>query len=503
MKNVKLKIRLFLLLAISYLLFLPAGQAGIISRFGAEIKHPNVAGSFYPDNPEELSRMIDNFISVANPQEIGGRVFALISPHAGYGYSGQTAAYGYKLIAGKDYTTVIIIGPSHFYGFKGVSVYPQGALRTPLGDIKIDQEFTQKLLYKDSEIYFEPQAFTREHSIEVQLPFLQKALSEFKIVPVIMGDCILPTCEKLAVLLAEAINGRKDVLLVVSTDMYHGYDYEEAEFIDNLTLNYLKDMDAQALYSGLREGKLQLCGGLPAVTALILADKLGHKKLEILEYTNSAQVTSKKTKGVWAVGYASCAIDNETACLPAGREKTMLNKEQKKKLLEIARNSIYSHLKSGNKLELVEADPHLLERMGAFVTLHESGQLRGCIGNLIGNQPLYLTVRDMAVESAVGDPRFPPLQLNELKDIKIEISVLSPMQKVSSAEEVQMGKHGVLVKRGLRSGVFLPQVAVETGWTKEEFLSQLCSQKAGLSHDAWKDKNTDMYIFSAEVFAEE
>jgi len=144
----------------------------------------------------------------------------------------------------------------------------------------------------------------------------------------------------------------------------------------------------------------------------------------------------------------------------------------------------------------------LLQPMGAFVTLNEHGQLRGCIGNIIGRQPLYLTVRDMAIESATGDPRFPPVNLSELKEIEIEISVLSPLEKVDSADKIQLGIHGVIVKKGTNSGVFLPQVATETGWTKEEFLSQLCAQKAGLDPRAWKDKSTELYIFSAEVFSE-
>jgi AmmeMemoRadiSam system protein A len=181
----------------------------------------------------------------------------------------------------------------------------------------------------------------------------------------------------------------------------------------------------------------------------------------------------------------------------------MLNNSQRKRLLEIARASIQTYLQSGKKLELSETDPFLTQEMGAFVTLNKHGELRGCIGNLASRDPLYLTVRDMAVEAAVDDPRFNALTLSELKDIEIEISVLSPLKKVDSAEKIEMGKHGVLVRKGYQSGVFLPQVATETGWSKEEFLNNLCSQKAGLAQSAWKDKNTELYIFNAEVFSEE
>jgi len=470
--------------------------------FAQEVKQPNVAGAFYPDNPQEVSQLIDALLMAATPEPVEGETFAIISPHAGYGYSGQVAALGYKLIQGKPYKTVVVIGPSHWFGFSAVSVYPEGIFRTPLGDLVIDKEFTQQLLNQDKEVIFEPQAFSKEHSVEVQLPFLQKVLSDFKIVPIVMGDCPLLTCQKLAGLLKAAIGNRKDVLIVASSDMYHGYDYEETEVTDNLTLSSLKNMDAEGLYYGLREGKFQLCGGFPVVTTIILAKEFGHNKLKVLKYTNSAIVTEKKVKGVWTVGYGSCIIDQEKACLPAGRESGMLNKNQRKRLLEIARNSIETYLKTGKKLQVSETDPVLSKEMGAFVTLHERGELRGCIGNLIGSQPLYLTVRDMAVEAAVDDPRFPPVQLSEFKSIEIEISALSPMQRIDDPEKIQLGVHGVLVRRGFNSGVFLPQVATETGWSKEEFLSNLCAHKAGLSLDAWKDKSTEIYIFTAEVFSE-
>ncbi|MFH0935259.1 MAG: AmmeMemoRadiSam system protein B [Candidatus Omnitrophota bacterium] len=477
-----------------------------------DIKEPNVAGTFYPDNAQELSSMIDGFLQAADPQPPGGEIFALISPHAGLGYSGQIAAYGYKLIKGKPYKTVIIIAPSHQFGFSGISVYPAGSFRTPLGDVQTDREFAQKLLGRDEEIFFEPRAFQKEHSIEVQLPFLQKTLPTgfsatqrsgpannygWKIVPIVMGDCPLSTCRKLSELLKAAIGDRKDVLVIASSDMYHGYDYEEAELVDKLTYSYLKNMDAEGLYYAIREGRAQACGGFPVVTTIMLAKALGHNKMDILKYTNSCEVTGKKTKGIWTVGYGSCVIDSEKG------EQAMLNKRQRKRLLEIARNSIKTYLATGRKSEVQENDPLLQERMGAFVTLNEDGRLRGCIGNLTVGTPLYLTVRDMAVEAAVGDPRFTALRAQELDRIDIEISVLSPLERVDSAERVELGRHGVVIRRGGRSGVFLPQVATETGWTKEEFLSSLCAHKAGLAADAWKDKETEIYVFTAEVFSEQ
>lgn len=479
------------------------GICNLSCLFAQDVKQPNAAGAFYPRDARELSQLIDGFLNNSGQEPVKPDIIGLILPHAGYSFSGPVAAEGYKLIKGKNYKTVVVIGPSHYYAFSGVSVYPNGVFKTPLGDLEIDSEFAKELLYKDNDINFEAVAFEQEHSVEVQLPFLQKVLSGFRVVPIVMGDCSLLTCKKLAALLKEAIGGRKDVLLVASTDMYHGYDYLQAETVDQRTLLYLKNMDAEGLYYGLREGKLQLCGGFPVVSVLILTGDLRDKKLEVLKYTTSAKVTNKKAKGVWTVGYSSSVITGSVMLAAnKGGEGKMLSQSQRKRLIGIARDSIKAYLETGKKLAVSDDDSLLLKEMGAFVTLNEHGQLRGCIGNLIGEQPLYLTIRDMAVEAAVRDPRFSPVLLNELENIEIEISVLSPMEKIDSVGKIQLGKHGVLVRQGFRSGVFLPQVATETGWSKEEFLSNLCAHKAGLPADAWKDKSTEIYIFSAEVFSE-
>jgi MEMO1 family protein len=467
-----------------------------VNLFAGDVKEPNVAGAFYPADAKVLASRVDEFLAKADPQPFGGKIFALISPHAGYEFSGAVAGFGYKLIKDQPYKTVVILAPSHQYAFRGVSVYPAGAFRTPLGDIPVDSEISKKLLERDPEISFEPRAFLKEHALEVQLPFLQRALKDFKIVAIVLGDCGFSTCQRLADLLRESISGRNDVLVVASTDMYHGYDYSEAVNFDSPTLAAIKDRDPEKLYNGLKTGNFQLCGGYGVVTLQILANDLGYKGIKVLKYTDSAQVTGNKTKGNWTVGYSSVAIGQEK------KEVGMLNKDQRKKLLEIARKSIEGYLKQGKKPQFDETDPLLSREMGSFVTLHEAGQLRGCIGNMVGTQPLYLTVRDMAIEAATGDPRFSPVKFSELKNIEIEISVLSPLEKVDSADSIVLGKHGVIVRRGFNSGVFLPQVATETGWTKEEFLSHLCSQKAGLSPNAWKEKSTEIYVFTAEVFSE-
>ncbi len=450
--------------------------------------------------------MIDTYLDKADPFPVTGRLMLLISPHAGYGFSGQTAAFGYKLIKGKNYKTVIVLGPSHHKAFNGAALYGPGAFVTPLGQIGIDEEFLKKLSDKDPELFVDPVVFSGEHSVEVQLPFLQKVLPDFsgannlksggwKLVPVVVGDCSLETCQEIARIFAEAIGNRKDILVVASSDLYHGYDFKEANAIDAVTLELIKKMDHQGLYYALRDGSAQACGGFPIAISLEIAKREGATKLALLNHTNSAVVTGNLKKGEWTVGYSSWAVTREEG-------EGMLSVQLKEKLLNIARQAIMTYLQTGKKMPVSETDPVLNQKSGAFVTLNQHHDLRGCIGSLVGSQPLYLTVRDMAIEAAVDDPRFTPLTLAELKEVEIEISVLSPLVKISSVDEIELGKHGVLVRRGYQSGVFLPQVATETGWSKDEFLSNLCAHKAGIAADAWKDKDTQIFIFSADVFSE-
>ncbi len=466
--------------------------------FAARVKEPSACGIFYPDNAKQLAEMVVDLINEAPLPEAENKATVFILPHAGYGYSGSVAAFGYKLLKNTRFRTVVIIGPSHHSAFNGISVYPHGVFSTPLGNIEVDKAFADRLINKEKNVYFYRPAFQKEHSIEVQLPFLQRSLKDFRIVPVVIGDCTLEECVSFASLLKNAIGERRDVLVIISTDLYHGYDYEEAERIDELTISYIKNLDAKGLYYGLRDGSLQACGGLGLVSALFLSKAAGYDQVRLLKYANSAQITGKLTKGAWTVGYAALSIAQE-----GQTEGAMLSKKQRERLLEIARDAISNYIGSGKRAAVHEDDPALSKELGAFVTLRKNGELRGCIGNLTGSKPLYITIRDMAIESATADPRFSPVSREEIKDIDIEISVLSPLKKEEDPGNIKMGVDGVIVRKGLRSGVFLPQVAIETGWSREEFMSNLCAHKAGLPADAWKDKDTQIFTFTAEVFSKE
>ena len=480
-----------LILCLGLSVYLPSPPA-----FSAgEVREPQVAGGFYPADPQELDQMIKGFLSnVRNSPRVEGPVAAIIVPHAGYVYSGQVAAYAYKQIVDLDVDTVIILGPFHRALFEGISVWPLGTWKTPLGEVPVDTELATAILKQSDKFRFIPQAHMGEHSIEVQLPFLQEVLKKFKIVPIAVSDDSPDNCRLLAGAILNAMQGKK-VLLVASSDMSHYHPDEKAQAMDHLVLDRLAQKDTNGLFLDLTARKGELCGSAGVLTLLDLANRMGGMELQVLKYANSGDVTGDK-KAV--VGYGASVLYKK----PTVENTDMLNPAQQKELLKIARQTIENYLAAGKMPEIQTADALLKEKRAAFVTLRERGELRGCIGSTAATEPLYLAVRNMAVESAIHDPRFMPVSKEEVKNLTIEISVLGLPQKVKNADEIIMGKHGVIVSRGGRSGLFLPKVADETGWNKDKFLSELCSQKAGLPPDAWKDPSTSLFIFTAQEFGE-
>jgi len=474
-----------IILLISILLFTS-------SAFAADVKNADLAGSWYPAGRTELEAMLKSYLNSANPEKIDGPVLAIISPHAGYQFSAPVAAYGYKALQGKEIKTVVIIGFNHRKFFDGISVYAKGAWRTPLGDVAIDEEIANRIISNNKRIKFEPGLFIGENSVEMQVPFVQLTLKDAKVVPIAFGTQDYKDAVILADALANILKDRKDVLVIASTDLSHYHPYEEANSIDKDLIAVLNKMKAKDLYDSAVIGTCELCGMMPVTAVLLAAEKLGFDGIKILKYANSGDVTGDKGK---VVGYLSAAIYKK-------EEKTMLNDAQRKRLLQIARESITSYVRDGKRKDFTESDTVLNKNLGAFVTLHENGELRGCIGNMMGQGPLYRTIADMAIESATGDPRFPRLSAEEIDRIVIEISVLTPLEKVASYKDIKIPGHGVLVRSGFRSGVFLPQVATENNWDREQFMNYLCAHKAGLAPDAWKDPKTELYVFSAEVFGE-
>jgi len=526
------------------LVFLTFMFLSCCSSKSQEIRKPAVAGTFYPSEKSSLEEMVSTFLKNVPqhkfPQQ--SRLIGLIVPHAGYVYSGQVAAYSYKLLgdylrrgSGSDKPaseparclTLIIIGPSHYVSFDGISIYPEGAWETPLGKVEIDNKVALSLMEKSRRIHPYPLAHLREHSLEVQIPFLQMVLKDFKIVPLIIGNPSIENCQALAdAIFSTGLSLRlgKDVLIIASSDMSHYHSYAKACLMDGLCLKDIESLDTEKLLQDMGKGLCELCGAGAVFTLINVAKRL-NAKAEVLKYANSGDVTGEKDR---VVGYGAVAfyIQN-TDALPAGQpylssegmqegksvseqvqEKSnvkgvqMLNEKQKKRLLEIARKTLEEYIRNGTVPEFKETDPVLAEKGAAFVTLTKSGNLRGCIGYIQPVLPLYETVVKMAIESSTGDPRFPKVRPEELKDIRIEISVLSPIELINDVNKIEVGKHGLIIRKGFYQGLLLPQVATSHHWDKWEFLDQTCI-KAGLPPGSWKDKDTEIYVFSAQVFGEE
>lgn len=471
------------------------------------IKEPNVAGAFYPSDKTELSNLIQKYMKQAGSVNFDGDPVVLISPHAGYIYSGPVAAYGFKALSGRAFDTVVIIGPSHYFPFHGASVYRKGIFRTPLGDLEVDTTLADTLLKANPKLLsFEPQYFEQEHSIEVELPFLQMSVAKgFKIVPIVVGDIDYDECESLAVSLYQCLRlFDRPVLVVASTDLSHYKPYADALEYDSKTISFLENFDARGLWNAVAWTGWNVCGSRPVVISMLYARRQGAEKINILKYANSGDTAGDKNK---VVGYMSVMISKvkkeDSGAGQKTTEVTMLTKDERKRLLEIARKTIEAHVGNKKIPAFVESAPGLNLKRGAFVTLTKKGELRGCIGLFSSDEPLYKVISQMAIESSTHDYRFSPVEAGELKDIRVEISILSEPQLIDDWKKIRLGVDGVIVRRGFSSGVFLPQVATETGWDLDTFLGQLCSQKAGLPWDCYKDPATKIYTFQAEVFSED
>jgi len=496
--------RWFFLLPLLLVLLLGAARG---ERRGGMVKGPIresvIAGSWYPGDPKVLRGQVLQFLAEANPPPIEGELVALISPHAGYMYSGQVAAYAYKLLKGKRYDVVVIVAPSHRAYFRGASVYPRGGYRTPLGIVPVAERLTERLREVCPLVDYVPQAHAQEHSLEIQLPFLQVVLGEFELVPLVMGEHDFYTCEELAKAIVEVVKGER-ALLVASTDLSHFHPYPQAVALDKVVLEHVEAFDPEGLSRDLKSGRCEACGGGPMVAVMLAAKALGASRAKVLKYANSGDVTGDRSS---VVGYMAAAIYRGGGGAEAGDPQEGkvgvdlgLTEEEKEKLHEIARTVIRSKVLGEPIPEFHITSPRLKEPRGVFVTIKKHGQLRGCIGYVRAIKPLWQAVADMAEAAAFQDPRFPPVRVDELGELEIEISVLTPLREIKDPEEIEVGKHGIMIERPpYYSGLLLPQVATEYGWDRETFLEQTCI-KAGLPPNAWRDPATRIYIFSAEIF---
>jgi len=468
----------------------------------AAVRRPAVAGQFYPAQRDELRQMVDQFLAEAAVPTLPGELVALVAPHAGYIYSGKVAAHSYALLKGRKFERVVVIAPSHFEAFPFVSVYNGDAYATPLGSVPVDKDFAAKLAKSNSLIQVSTRGHTPageqgEHALEVELPFLQRTLGEFKLVPIVMGEQNYEIERALGVALAKMVKGT-NTLIVASSDLSHYHPYDEASKMDHKTLKAIEDWDYLTLSENLELRVWEACGGGPIVATMIAAERLGAKQARLLKYANSGDTTGDKSR---VVGYGAVAflqLDSQSV----KTEPFSLADKEKDALIALARKSVETAVREKKLYEPSASDfPTLQQERGVFVTLKEKGELRGCIGLIAAEKPLYEGVRDAATSAALRDPRFPSVTAAELSNLEYEISVLTPFHRVLDVKEVRVGRDGLLMIQGRYEGILLPQVPVEQGWDRKTFLEEACL-KAGLPRQAWQDEATDIYSFSALVFGE-
>ena len=472
-----------------------------------------LAGQWYPADLAQLKADLDSYFSKA-PATLPDNVHALILPHAGYQYSGTVAAAAVRSVAGKTFSRVVVMGPSHSLPMENVASVPDAThYATPLGEVPLDVELINSLK-KYPQFKTIPGADEGEHSVQIEIPLLQRALGEFRLVPIVVGQLDEPTTSQMGRVLAGLIDS--NTLVVASSDFTHyGPRFQYVPFKDDVAANLKKldmgawdaiankDVTGFAQYIG--KTGATICGHNPigVLLAMLPQDFTAHQSAYDTsgnltgDYANSVSYLSAAFSGSWP------AVDKTRAPAPA-EQASVLSDEDKALLLKLARGVLEDYVKNGNT-----ATPESLgvtvtagmERvMGAFVTLNLDGELRGCIGEIFPRRPLYKAVMDHAVNAAVNDRRFRPVTADELPRIEMDISALTEPRPVGSYNDIIIGKHGMVLEKSGRSAVFLPQVAPEQGWTLDETLSHL-AVKAGLPPDAWKE-GASFTVFEAIVFSE-
>ncbi len=484
-----------------------------------------VAGGFYPADPKALRATVEACLAEASAAQFMGRILALIAPHAGYEYSGKVAGFSFKQLRPGAFQRVIVLATSHYGTFRGFSIMDAGAYATPLGDVPLDRPVCAKLAAHELHVRADA-CHVREHSVEAELPFLQVALGDFRLVPILVGYLAPGDAESIAAALREYLT--PSTLLVVSSDFTHyGTSYGYVPFTRDIEQN-LHKLDFGALdlilakdYDGYAKYMLDpaptICGRFPIEVLLKLLPPEAEGRL--LKYDTSGRITGDFSLSVSYVSAmftvpADWRLAVAAAPPAAPAEEKPLTTEEKKTLLRIARDTLEGFVRTGRPPETAAAPsaltPALKAECGAFVTLNKKNEgLRGCIGNIgyaepplrRALMPLYETIAHMTVEACSRDPRFEPVRAGELKDIEVEISVLSLARRVHGPEDFEVGKQGIVISKEGGGAVFLPQVAPEQHWDRAQTLDHLC-EKAGWSPDEWRKPGMTFYTFTAQVFAE-
>lgn len=467
-----------------------------------------VAGSWYPGEAFELTAYLKQQLNEATPPKVSGVVRALLVPHAGFAYSGPTAAKGFKLVAGRTFKRVVVMGPAHHGVFSGLMVPDATHFETPLGEIPLEAAAINHLLHERVANLI-PDVDRREHSIEAQLPWLQTVLMPgWQLVPVLVGNLDQAGYARAAHALRPLLN--EETLLVISGDFTHygtrfGYlpfppeagIEEKIKQLDLGAWEQIVKQDAPGFIKYQKQTGITACafGPLAIFTHLLTPETT----TLLVDYVTSGPVTAQN---VHSVSYLAGAF---MAPLPLANEPTQsaLTQEEMKLLVEMAKRATRLAVVKGAQAVSPAAiaaefilPQSLKQSRGAFVTLKRGEDLRGCIGYIEPIKPLYEAVVENAVNAALRDHRFRPITPAEIEGLELEVSVLSPVKPIDSYQGFIVGEHGVTLSKSGHRAVFLPNVATEQGWNREQTLTQL-ALKAGLPGDAWRE-NARFEVFTAQ-----
>ncbi|MCL5030295.1 MAG: AmmeMemoRadiSam system protein B [Bacteroidetes bacterium] len=482
------------------------------NNLNTKIRRAAFAGQFYPADSSKLTKAIDYFLDDAVKDDFG-KPIALIAPHAGYIYAGQIIADSYNQIKNYKYDLIVILGTNHTTaGFNKIGIYPGTGFQTPLGISEIDTQAAEELIKEGSDCVYNEEIHSKEHSVEVQIPFIQHIFPNVKILPVVIGESNIKLCANFGNALSKILKNR-NALIIASSDLSHYPAFEDAINVDKKTLEAASSLNTEyfekEISTNMSEDISNLvtcaCGEGPIIAAMTAAKGLGANNGIIVSYANSGNCligNRQKVVGYGSVIFSSGNEKHQKDVFPevSSEQKIFeLKDSDKKSLLTFTRRSIRQYLET-ETVPLARGFNAMLEnKLGAFVTLRIKGELRGCIGYMQEDLPLCEVVGSMAIQSAFNDSRFYPLTLDELLKTQIEISVLTPYKLIGSSDEIVLGRDGVVIRKNNRQAVFLPQVATEMNWNKEQLLENLC-RKAGLQSDDWKD--AQLFTFQAEVFEE-
>lgn len=491
-----------------------------------KIRRPAVAGQFYAGSQKQLLADVVGCYEASKDIRALQRVQAVIVPHAGYVFSGATAASAFSCIdPSAQYEHIFLLGPSHHVWLDKASVgVGYEAYNTPLGNVKVDAELGRQIIASNSVFTYEERAHSKEHCLEVQLPLLQYRFKEMPpIVPIVIATQNWQKLEQIAEALLPYFNEKN--LFVISSDFSHYPSYKDAQQVDGATGEAIKTGSVlkfvEALEKnenlGIRNLDTSACGEAAIAVLLMMTEDSKGIQIHHIRYCNSGD--SQYGGHDRVVGYHAFAFTREekgarVPTVPAFEEGEKpstsekaptvaedsgftLTDADKAALKEIARESIRLSF-FGRNYKPENLSPTLKQKCGAFVSLHKHGRLRGCIGHFGEDHMLGEIVAQMARAAAFEDPRFDSVRQSELEDIDIEISVLTPMRRIKSLDEFVLGKHGIYIRKGWRSGTYLPQVADEVNWSKEEFVSHCAAEKAGIGWNGWKD--AELYVYEAIVF---